>query len=327
MLLRALQPLLGAPRPCCRPIPVHARALASLARSKRPWNLRRPHQQKNQRRDDVHLDRHVPLVPQALEPTVQAWLAHWGPNEPTLRAGIINLRSDVWTMPLRPDIVHRVVHWQLQSRRPKRGIGKSRGEVRGGGRKPRPQKGTGKSRQGSIRVPHYRGGGVAHPRRPRDFSYPLNRKVVNLGMRVVLSDKYRRGSVIFVNETRTEDHTKQTLLERLAMLGIQGNDGHRVLIVGSNDSSDRGQKLMKTASAGLHVFKRPWVHVIQAKHVNVLAMLRYEVLLIGLDGLRDLERRFPRPPALPTPPEIIELPVVPEYLEPPNIRMSMRADE
>ena len=142
-------------------------ASSACARSATP-----PIQQKNRKRDQVL----EPRVHRAGGDTAlaHAWLSAW--DEP--RAGIAQLRSDVWAMPIRTDIVQCVVTWQRACARQGTSKTKSRSEVRGGGKKPRPQKGQGRSRHGSIRSPIWVGGGHAFPKRPRDFSYKLNSKVV-----------------------------------------------------------------------------------------------------------------------------------------------------
>lgn len=180
---------------CCW-APLARRALTSMA-AWTPHAERRPFQQPNRRRDDQLLPRMPPAVPEVIgQPFVQAWLSAWG--EP--RAGIAPLRADIWTLPLRTDIVHRVVTWQRACMRQGTSKTKGRHEVRGGGRKPRPQKGSGRSRQGSIRSPLFVGGGHAHPKRPRDFSYKLNLKVQSLGIKTALSDKWRRGALIVMRD-------------------------------------------------------------------------------------------------------------------------------
>jgi len=134
---------------------------------------RRPFRQKDSRRHQLIQERMLPAVPKSSSPFVQAWLSSWE----TPRAGIVQLRADVWSLPERPDVVHNIIAWQRSCMRQGTSQTKSRHEVRGGGKKPRPQKGTGRSRQGSIRVSHWKGGGHAHPKRPRDFSYKMNLKV------------------------------------------------------------------------------------------------------------------------------------------------------
>ena len=223
----------------------------------RPSEERRPFQQKDRRRDDKLLARYHPAAP--IETQMEAWISDWDAEQNALRVGITQLRPEVWGMPMRPDIVDRVVHWQRACRRKGRKREKSKAERSGGGAKPLPQKGTGKARQGSIRSPHFVGGGRAHPARPRDFSYSLNRKVVSLGVRVALSDKYARGALVLLESTNLELGKTQLLLEKLARLGIRpkldkpGCGGHRVMIVGSNDVADKGQVLLKRAAQNVQV--------------------------------------------------------------------------
>ena len=142
-----------------------------------PSWLRKPGSQKNARRDDALVPRLAPAVPEWTTPSLQAWLSCWGATKNPMRVGIAKLPTNVWGMPLRSDIVHRVVTWERACLRKGNNSTKGRADVHGGGKKPRPQKGTGKSRQGSIRAPQWRGGGRAHGPKPRDFSYQLGRQV------------------------------------------------------------------------------------------------------------------------------------------------------
>jgi large subunit ribosomal protein L4 len=191
-------------------------AMRAITSSSAPQESRRPFQQRNRRRDDALVPRALPGVPEVTSPFLQAWLSSW--SEP--RAGIAQLRSDIWAMPLRTDIVHRVVTWQRACARQGTSKTKSRHEVRGGGKKPRPQKGSGRSRQGSIRSPIWVGGGHAHPKRPRDFSYKLNVKVVTLGMKTALSDKYRRGALVVLRDLDLGGSTAEVLEQKLADIGF-----------------------------------------------------------------------------------------------------------
>uniref|UniRef100_A0A7S3BSR1 Large ribosomal subunit protein uL4m n=1 Tax=Haptolina ericina TaxID=156174 RepID=A0A7S3BSR1_9EUKA len=250
-----------------------------------PQSARRPFQQKNRRRDDVLLPRLPPAVPSESGGIVQAWLSSWDAT----RLGIVELRADVWDMPLRTDIVHRVVFWQRACMRQGTAKTKARAEVRGGGRKPRPQKGTGRSRQGSIRAPQFRGGGRAHPKRPRDHAYHLPQKVVSLGLKVALSDKYRRGALVVLDSTSLDVHKTAGLRQKLDALGIDPRT-HRVLILGSNDSSDAGQAKMHIAAANLE-----FVTSQVAAQANVYDLVRHHLLVIGMDTLIELEQRFDHP--------------------------------
>jgi large subunit ribosomal protein L4 len=110
----------------------------------------------------------------------------------------ISLHTDVWGVPLRVDILQRVVRWQLAKRRRGTAKAKTRAEVSGGGRKPRPQKGQGASRQGSIRAPQWRGGGRVFPPRPRSFAFRIPKHVRRLALRVALATKYAQVTIFII---------------------------------------------------------------------------------------------------------------------------------
>ncbi|QDZ23651.1 ribosomal protein L4 [Chloropicon primus] len=139
------------------------------------------------------IDRVVPVVNRSLE-----------------GVGSITLPGLVYDQPLRKDIVHRVVVWQRANWRQGTVKVKTRSEVRGGGRKPWPQKGTGRARAGSIRSPLFRGGGKAHGPRPKDWSQSLNSKIRRLGLRVAVSSKLAAGQLTVVDELKIESKAPKT---------------------------------------------------------------------------------------------------------------------
>jgi len=103
--------------------------------------------------------------------------------------GTVVLNPYVFSTLIRTDILHRVVVWQLAKRRQGTHKAKTRKEVRGGGRKPWKQKGTGRARQGTIRAPQWKGGGVVFPPTPRSHAFDLPKKIIKLGLRIALSAK------------------------------------------------------------------------------------------------------------------------------------------
>jgi len=257
------------------------RCLASVT----PQELRRPFQQKNRRRDDALLPRMPPAVPERSTPFVHAWLSAWD----TPRAGIAQLRTDVWSMPLRTDIVSRVVAWQRACMRQGTSKTKGRNEKRGGGKKPRPQKGLGKARVGSIRSPLYRGGGDTHPKRPRDFSYKLNQKVQTLGLKTVLSDKYRRNALLVMKDLAmaSEGEGKrgaaalgEELGAKLTTLGVDLQRQTVVLITREGLAESDGLKKASESHDG--------VLVLTPRQANVLDVVKRHVLVVSLDALEDL---------------------------------------
>ncbi|CAD7700535.1 unnamed protein product [Ostreobium quekettii] len=103
------------------------------------------------------------------------------------KVGTVALGKDVFNVPVRRDILQRVVRWQRAKKQQGTHKTKTRSEVSGGGRKPWPQKGTGNARQGSIRAPQWRGGGIAHGPVPRCHAHKLPKKVRRLGLKCALS--------------------------------------------------------------------------------------------------------------------------------------------
>ena len=145
----------------------------------------------------------------------------------------VELPDDVFGIEPNTAVMHQVVTAQLAAKRAGTHSTKTRAEVRGGGAKPWRQKGTGRARQGSIRSPHWRGGGVAHGPKPRDYSQRTPKKMVRLALRSALSDRAGDGKVMVVDEwgidaPRTKDGVK--LLETLGFRA-KGERAPRVLLV------------------------------------------------------------------------------------------------
>ena len=115
----------------------------------------------------------VPYAPTVVPSSLPVWDLSSGAE-----TGLsVPLPPFLFSAPLRTDVLHRVVEWQRAGARQGTAKTKDRGEVSGTGKKPHPQKGTGRARQGTRRAPHHRGGGVAHGKTPRSFAFKLNKKV------------------------------------------------------------------------------------------------------------------------------------------------------
>ncbi|TVQ91739.1 MAG: 50S ribosomal protein L4 [Deltaproteobacteria bacterium] len=112
----------------------------------------------------------------------------------------LNLSDEVFGAPIREDLIHAVVRYQRAKARQGTHKVKGRAEVRGGGRKPWKQKGTGRARQGTIRAPQWRGGGVVHGPTPRSYAFKLNKKVRRAALRGALSQRVSTGAIIVLDE-------------------------------------------------------------------------------------------------------------------------------
>ncbi len=134
--------------------------------------------------------------------------------------GELELREDVFAVPVNEPLLHQAVVTYLANRRLGTHKTKTRGEVRGGGRKPWRQKGTGRARQGSIRAPHWRKGGIVFGPRPRDYRLRLPRKMRRGALRSALSAKVRDGALLVLDELHLPRPATREVLRVLRNLGV-----------------------------------------------------------------------------------------------------------
>ena len=137
--------------------------------------------------------------------------------------------------------MHQVVTAQLAAARSGTHSTKTRAEVAGGGAKPWRQKGTGRARQGSIRSPQWRGGGIAHGPKPRDYRQRTPKKMIRLALRSALSDRAAEGKVVVVDDWAMSTPRTKDALAVLGALGLRtkGERDDRVLIVVTLDTTPR----------------------------------------------------------------------------------------
>lgn len=147
-------------------------------------------------------------------------------------AGPLELDADTFGIQPNVPVMHQVVTAQLAARRSGTQSTKTRAEVRGGGRKPFKQKGTGNARQGSIRAPHYSGGGVAHGPKPRKYDQKTPKKMIKLALRSALSDRAAEGKVVVLDEWGFDAPKTKQAKSILTSLGI---DGRVLVVVDTND--------------------------------------------------------------------------------------------
>jgi large subunit ribosomal protein L4 len=145
-------------------------------------------------------------------------------NKQAKEAGKVTLPESVFGLPWNADLVHQVVLAVQANARNSTAHTKDRSEVRGGGRKPWKQKGTGQARHGSIRSPIWKGGGIAHgPRNEKDYSQKVNKKMRVKALFTALSQKYQDGELIFVDEfSLNAPKTKEAKDLLLALASVKG---------------------------------------------------------------------------------------------------------
>lgn len=191
-------------------------------------------------------------------------------------AGSVELPDAIFAASPRPDIMARVVQWQLSKRRAGTHKVKGMGEVSGTTKKPYKQKGTGNARQGSLRAPQFRTGGVVHGPVVRDHGYDLPKKVRRLGLISALSQKQAEGKLVVLDAAAGGAKTKD-LAAKLKALGWKS-----VLIV--DVAVDEG---FSRASRNI-----PHVDVLPTTGANVYDILNHDVLAITTAGVEGLKERL-----------------------------------
>jgi len=150
------------------------------------------------------------------------------------KSGNVDLDDAYFDVQPNVAVMHQVVTAQLAARRAGTQSTKTRAEVRGGGAKPWRQKGTGRAREGSIRAPHWRGGGVTHAPKPRSYKQRTPKKMIRLALASALSDRRADGKLIVLDSWGIDTPSTKAALEVLGKLGVDG----RVLVVLSRDEAD-----------------------------------------------------------------------------------------
>jgi large subunit ribosomal protein L4 len=181
-------------------------------------------------------------------------------------AGTVELPDGLFAAPVNTAVMHQVVIAQLAGRHLGTHDTKTRGEVRGGGRKPYRQKGTGRARQGSIRAPQYEGGGVVFGPHPRSYEQKVPKRMKRLALRGALSAKFADAAVMVVQDLAMDEIKTRELVGYLANLKAAG----RVLIV----APSRDEKLERSAA------NLPKVEIILADSLNTVDVLKADTLLI-----------------------------------------------
>jgi len=138
------------------------------------------------------------------------------------KVGDLDLSQEVFGAERNVPLLHQAVVEELANRRSGNADTKTRGEVAGGGRKPYRQKGTGRARQGSIRAPHYAGGGVVWGPHPRSYEQHMPRKMKRAALRSALSAKLADGEVVVLDDLQLDGISTKRMVEILRSLGAQG---------------------------------------------------------------------------------------------------------
>ena len=199
--------------------------------------------------------------------------------------GSMELNEDVFAAPMNGHLVHMAVTLQLANKRQGTQKAKTRSEVRGGGKKPWRQKGTGHARQGSTRSPQWAGGGVVFAPTPRDYSFKMNKKEKAAAMRSVLSSKVTDNKFIVIDEINVEEFKTKKIVSMLEALNTK-----KALIV----LDDADEKVIKSAS-NLQGVKTAFVkkdEVTTSATISVYDVLKYDTVVIVKKAVENIEEVY-----------------------------------
>jgi large subunit ribosomal protein L4 len=192
--------------------------------------------------------------------------------------GDIELADEVFGLPIRRDILARVVNWQLAKRRSGAHKTKGIGEIRGTTKKPYKQKGTGRARQGSLRSPQFRGGARIFGPVVRSHAFDLQKKVRRLGLKTALSAKQVEGKLVVIDAAHIGEAKTKALRARLAVLGWDS-----VLIIDGSVIEENFARVTRNL---------PRVDVMPQQGANVYDILRRDTLVLTREAVRQLEARL-----------------------------------
>ena len=204
-------------------------------------------------------------------------------NQEAKNIGTVELPEKIFGLEMNQDLLHQVATSQMSNKRQVIAHTKGRGEVRGGGKKPWRQKGTGRARHGSIRSPIWKGGGVTFgPTKERNFKKKLNRKMVRKALFVALSSKARSNQLVMVDALKLQNpktkEMSQVFRNFWSMLGKRPNV---LLVVPAGDEN------IKRASKNLPNFS-----VVEVKDLSPLQVMAYKHLIFVKDSVGTLEKKL-----------------------------------
>ncbi len=190
-----------------------------------------------------------------------------------------NLPKELFDVPKNEEVVHATLRWLLASRRQGTHSTLTRSEVSGGGKKPWAQKGTGRARAGTIRSPLWRHGAVLFGPKPRDYSYALPKKVRNLALKVVLSDRAREDKIQVVDSVEVSAPKTKEMLKMVSKMKL---DGKKSLII-----VDKLPKNLELASRNIK-----GLVVVADCNLNIYDLLNAQSVVITKQAISNLKVRL-----------------------------------
>ena len=189
----------------------------------------------------------------------------------------IELNDSIFGVEINEHLVHMAVLQQLANKRQGTQKAKTRSEVRGGGRKPWRQKGTGHARQGSTRSPQWTGGGVVFAPTPRDYSFKLNKKEKRAALKSALTSRVVENKFVVVDELKLDEIKTKKFVEVLKNLNVE-----KALVV----LNDMDEKVIASAA------NIPTVKTTQTNELNVFDVLKYDTVVVTKSAVATIEEVY-----------------------------------
>ena len=189
----------------------------------------------------------------------------------------IELNDSIFGVEINEHLVHMAVLQQLANKRQGTQKAKTRSEVRGGGRKPWRQKGTGHARQGSTRSPQWTGGGVVFAPTPRDYSFKLNKKEKRAALKSALTSRVVENKFVVVDELKLDEIKTKKFVEVLKNLNVE-----KALVI----LNDMDEKVIASAA------NIPTVKTTQTNELNVFDVLKYDTVVVTKAAIATIEEVY-----------------------------------
>lgn len=183
----------------------------------------------------------------------------------------LTINDEIWNIKGNDIVLKKAIKLQMDALRQGTADTKGRTEVSGGGRKPYRQKGTGNARQGSIRAPHYRGGGIVFGPTPRSYSFKMNRKERRLALKTALSDKLAENKLVVMDSLELASVKTKDAISMLETLKLEG----KVLFISSHDAENL---YLATRNLGN-------IAVLMADELNVYDIVNADILVCDYDTM------------------------------------------
>ena len=194
------------------------------------------------------------------------------------KVGDIELADNIFAVEVNESVMHDVVLNYLANQRQGTASTKTRSEVRGGGKKPWKQKGTGRARQGSIRAPQWIKGGIALGPKPRDYAYTVNKKEKRLAIKSVLSSKVLENELVVVDSLDMKEIKTSEMAKALTNLKVEGKA--LILLPEKNENVQKSARNIEDVKTTL------------VNTINVYDLLKYNKLVVTLDAVKKLEEVY-----------------------------------